>query len=392
MNSLIVNKEYNLGYKNTLGFGLIELLIAVALSTIVSIVVVQLFTQNKSSYLVQESATRLNENGRYAIQLLTNDIRSADFWGCRPSLEIDTQNDPPWPGIDIYANVANLPTIGIAGVVSGVTGIEGAVANGLGGYPTQPDTLVISGIKRGRSFPLDIGIQGGETGPLTINIGNTLQTGIQPNEIMLVSDCTNAQIFQVTNDVDTTVSPSANGVYNVASVQHAAAPFPEIPASTYNNIDAEIKPPFGAELTTVYRGVATNTTYTIDPAFDHDGDGPAGTPTEPTLMRSVDGGPAQAVVPGVETMQLMFGEDTNVPYDFQADRYVTANNVTDWNSVVSVRISLLVRTPDANNRTATAYSLDGTDVNTGAIPAAANGSHYSRKVYTTTITVRNRMS
>ncbi|MFK7794224.1 MAG: PilW family protein [Gammaproteobacteria bacterium] len=392
MSSLLPHKRNSSNSKHILGFGLIELLIAVALSTIVSIVVVQLFTQNKSSYLVQESATRLNENGRYAIQLLTNDIRSADFWGCRPSLEIDTQNDPPWPGIDIYSNVANLPAIGIAGFISGVTGIEGAVANGLGGYPTQPDTLVISGIKRGRSFPLDIGIEGGETAPLQISLGNTLASGIQPNEIMLISDCQNAQIFQVTNDVDTTVSPSANGVYNVASLAHAIAPFPTMPASTFNNIDAEIKPPFGAELTTVYRGVATNTTYTINPAFDHDGDGPGGTPAEPTLMRSEDGGAPQAIVPGVETLQLMFGEDTNVPYDFQADRYVTANNVTDWNSVVSVRISLLVRTPDANNRAATAYTLDGVNVNTGAIPAAANGLHYSRKVYTTTITVRNRMS
>lgn len=390
MNKLSLNNNYHKSHRIHQGFGLIELLIAVALSTIVAIVVVQLFTQNKSSYLIQESNTRLHENGRYAIQLLTNAIRSADFWGCRPSYQVDTQNDPAWPSEEVFYNVAGLPAIGIAGVVSGVVAQEGGAVNGLAGYPTQPDTLIISGIRRGRSFPLESSFEGGHTGPITINIGNTLQTDIDANEIMVISDCTNAQVFQVTNQVDTTIAASASGTYNVASLEHAIAPLITIPPSIFNNIDNEIKPGFSRELTTIFRGVGTNVTYTINPAFDHDG--LAATPPEPTLMRAEDGGVAQAIVPGIETMQLMFGEDTNIPYDFQADRYVTANNVADWESIVSVRISILVRAPDANNRTAGAYSLDGVDVGAAAIPAAPNGSFHSRKVYTTTITVRNRAS
>ena len=109
-------------------------------------------------------------------------------------------------------------------------------------------------------------------------------------------------------------------------------------------------------------------------------------------MRSVNGAAPQPIIPGIETLQVMYGEDTNVPYDFQADRYVTANNVADWESVVSVRISILARSPDANNDATPDYSIDGVNVDSSNIPADTNGKFHSRKVYTTTVSIRNRMS
>ena len=111
-------------FRNCRGIGIIELLIGVALSSIVSIAIVALFVQNKSSYIAHENITRVQENGRYAIQLLTNAVRSADFWGCIPSF----QNNPA-PNIeDVSINVVGLPAI-----TSGIHGDEGG-AGSVAGY------------------------------------------------------------------------------------------------------------------------------------------------------------------------------------------------------------------------------------------------------------------
>ena len=88
----------------------------------------------------------------------------------------------------------------------------------------------------------------------------------------------------------------------------------------------------------------------------------------------------------------MFGEDTDTPPDGQADRYVTADNVTNFVNVVSIRITIVVRSPDATNNSAANYTIEGVTIDGTTIPAEANGLFHARKVYTTTVTVRNRMS
>ena len=370
--------------KHHFGFGLIELLIAIALSSVVAIVVVQLFIQSKQSYLTQESLTRAQENGRYAINLLANAVKSADFWGCIPSYQADTQNGLfNWPK-DGVKNIVN----GLPGGFIGVSGQEGAATTGLAGYPSQPDTLIISGVRRGRSFPITQSIEANDTGPITISLGNSTLSNIDANEILVIADCTNAVIFQANNDVDSTVDTS--GTPNTATIQHGTTPVTTTPASPYNNSQTNLSYTFQPENTTIFRGVSTNVTYTIDPSVDHDGI--ASTPPIPSLTRSINGGAAEAVVPGVETLQIMYGEDTNVPYDFQADRYVNAASVTDWEGVVSVRISILVRSPDADNDGTPGYTLEAVNVPAANIPAEANGNYHTRKIYSTTISVRNRTS
>ncbi len=366
------------------GFGLIELLIAIALSSVTAIVVVQLFIQGKATYISQESLTRAQENGRYAINLLTNAVKSADFWGCIPSFQPDTQNGLfNWPR-DGVLNIVN----GLPGGFIGVSGQEGAAATGLAGYTSQPDTLIISGVRRGRSFSITESINALDTTPITISLGSSTASNIDENEILVIADCSNSVIFQATNDVDSTVDTS--GTPNIATIQHGTVPATTTPASPYNNTQPNLGYIFQPENTTVFRGVSTNVTYSINPSVDHDGI--AATPNIPSLMRSINGGAAEAIVPGVETMQIVYGEDTDVPYDSQADRYVDASNVTDWESVVSVRISILVRSPDADNDDTPSYTLEGVTVPAGNIPADTSGEYHTRRVYSTTISVRNRTS
>jgi hypothetical protein len=62
-------------------------------------------------------------------------------------------------------------------------------------------------------------------------------------------------------------------------------------------------------------------------------------------------------------MQVLYGEDTNS--DLVADRYVEVGSLGSLDSVVSVRIALLFRTPDlqaAALKDAVTYDLNGTIV------------------------------
>ena len=42
-------------------------------------------------------------------------------------------------------------------------------------------------------------------------------------------------------------------------------------------------------------------------------------------------------------MQILYGEDTDVSSDSYPNQYVKANAVTNWSRVVSIRVSLLIR-------------------------------------------------
>ena len=88
------------------------------------------------------------------------------------------------------------------------------------------------------------------------------------------------------------------------------------------------------------------------------------------------------MVEGVEDMQILYGEDTDA--DNVANRYVPSDKVGSMENVVSVRISLLLRSVQNNLTTAPApYTYMGT---TTTPPA---GDLYLRKVFNATISVRN---
>ena len=124
---------------------------------------------------------------------------------------------------------------------------------------------------------------------------------------------------------------------------------------------------------------------------------------EPTLYRQVlittsSGNPdntAEALIEGVQDMQLLYGEDTGAAID-KVDVYRTANNVVDWSRVLGIRISLLMVSRDDEKGITTEhqqYSLDmngdGDVTDTGETVTPTD--NLLRKVFTTTIAVKNRL-
>lgn len=73
----MANSKFNI--KNSNGFTLIEILIALAISSIVMIALYQIFNSQQKNYLVQEEVAHIQQNARGAMLFLTNDIRMAGY-------------------------------------------------------------------------------------------------------------------------------------------------------------------------------------------------------------------------------------------------------------------------------------------------------------------------
>lgn len=63
------------------GLTLIELMVAMAIGLFLVLGTVAVYTQSKSSYRVSDGQARLQENLRFALDLMEPDIRLARFWG-----------------------------------------------------------------------------------------------------------------------------------------------------------------------------------------------------------------------------------------------------------------------------------------------------------------------
>ena len=75
------------------GFGLVEVMIAVTLGIVVVLGITQIFASAKQSYLTQDSTSRLQEDARYVLSRMVQDIRMAGMFGCLPVSALD--GSPP---------------------------------------------------------------------------------------------------------------------------------------------------------------------------------------------------------------------------------------------------------------------------------------------------------
>lgn len=108
----------------------------------------------------------------------------------------------------------------------------------------------------------------------------------------------------------------------------------------------------------------------------------------PELHCAGQTGTPQPLVENVESMKIWYGEAGSASAR-EIVRYVTANSVTDWNAVISVRVCLLMRSGDkvlASDEVATRAYLDCDQT------AQTSGDGYARRAFFSTTTLRNKMA
>ena len=82
------------------GLTLIELMVAVAIGLLVTLAVGALFISTQQSYRENEAATRMQENARFAVEMLTADLRHAGYLG--------DVSDPS--EVDVPSSLSNVAT------------------------------------------------------------------------------------------------------------------------------------------------------------------------------------------------------------------------------------------------------------------------------------------
>lgn len=339
------------------GFSLVELMVALIIGLLLIAGVIEVFISSRQVYRVQDMQARMQEDGRYATSVIAEKLSRAGFRGCN-SLKNQGNNAGNTELVNVLTNANDyfwdleVP-------------IQGHEATNGGWSPGLPDTIANSGpiagtdvitIRTTSSLNIevrdhDVAVDGEEdsedyTAPLIISADNSLptcdpSTDDKCNNILLVSDCTHAAVFQVTNDPD-------NGI-----LEHEAG------VGKPGNATADLKGNFAKGTIT---NISSDTFYVKNDANGN-----------PSLYQKTLNENAVAIVEGVENMQVEYGIDTNG--DLSIDRYVKADNVPDWSTVLSVKISLSMIN--------IAPSQETTDI--------ALGGGRLRTVFSKTIVLRNRI-
>jgi type IV pilus assembly protein PilW len=344
------------------GISLVEIMVALTLSLLLTGAALTVYLGGRQSYRTNDALARLQENARYVFEILGRDLRLAGFRGCagESAKLTNTLNDASaflWNfGQPIYGYEAVSESDWNATPDSAITdplgGRDIVVARGTFGNGTrvlqQPGNL---------DDPVL---------PGSADIKVTQQSGVVIGDIVLVTDCFEAAVFQVTNK--NLAGGFDNIVHNTGGTQ--------TPGNATKQLGKSYE---GGEL----QRISTKVYYIRN--------NPAG---QPALYRKEGAGAAQEMVEGVENMQILYGVDdaancgTGVAGDFSADCYQTAEwveNNDQWNNVVAVRLALLLRSVENNvvDQPQT-YRFNGDTV------TAADRRLY--QAFETTFTLRNRVN
>ena len=97
-----MNKQYR--RHHTYGFTLVEILVSLAISSILMLGVIEVFSSSKRSSKVNEAISRVQENARFAMEAIITDFRKAGYVGCNP----DNLNSFVDTSADGYGELFNL--------------------------------------------------------------------------------------------------------------------------------------------------------------------------------------------------------------------------------------------------------------------------------------------
>ncbi len=416
------------------GMSLIEVMIALALGSLLLLGLVQVFSASKAAYLSSEGLSRVQESSRFAVDFLQRDLRQAGLMGCGNDLSRNVMfRSSGIAGVFTrFATDGNPRNLALAPAMARFdVPIEGYEATGTdwgnsldrssstnpplataatNWTPALPAAVfgAINGIAIAGSDVIAVRLAGFDAVPAELvkgaapavrlfNVSVTRPSNfLTGHGLYMISDCKKSSFLQVTGPlvVATGRAPVAIGAgLNIA-------PF-----------DANEEYSGGSSL---YR--LESYVYFVG-LSDHDGDGTRETPAlfRVNLQLSSAGAPTltpEELVEGVENMQLRYNWDAGaaaavpnpdgIPESLDSAANVVAGAAsTDdrWRAVGSVRVGLLVR---SENRAVTVERNSAApDVGGTALGAAysVNGLRYTppndermRQTYETTVTLRNRLN
>lgn len=334
------------------GLSLVELMIAMLVGLLLTAAVIQIFISSKNTFRMQESMARLQENGRFAVSYLANDIRMAGYMGCANIDRITVNN--------IAETSSGVPAVANFDSDTVIVGTDSVAAGNVWGAAPGTDMLVVQKVNSG-------GLR--LTGNMTTNNANIQvvdnSLNVKAGDILFITDCINADIFRATN-----VSSSGGSKVTIA---HANSANSSVNLSKLYGSDAEVL---------MFESVAY---YVKDTGrTTPNGDAIRALYVQRQAGNTAQSAPSFELVEGVQDMQLEFGVDTGS--DNLVDAYRTANNVTDWSKVISARFSLLIQGVEGKVLGSSGNLTQTINYNGASITADGR----VRQVFGSAVAVRNR--
>jgi type IV pilus assembly protein PilW len=338
------------------GFSVVELMVAVTLSLILLGGVVTLFASSRRSYESNDHLARIQETGRFALDQIVRDIRSAGYLGC--AKEAPFKNTLTAGTNDLIWNFAS-PAYGFQ-------------STGTAWSPTIDSTLVPTAAAVDSDVLVlrapDPDAQTKRVSVLMASTSDSLTVSpaapaYKQGDTLLVTDCNATATFEVTG--------YAGGVIAHAATGPATAPTGGVASAGNSAADLGYAFQEGA----LVIPVRTVIYYVRQSTTAANGN---------SLWRRIGNNAPEELVEGVDSLQLLFGLDTNA--DRIVDTYVAADAVTNpnWPNVISVRIGLLVRSLDQYGKNPDVpHSVLG-------VPIPAAGDNRERLVFTSTAALRNK--
>ncbi|MEA3277711.1 MAG: PilW family protein [Pseudomonadota bacterium] len=344
------------------GLTLVEILVALAVSLVLLAGIVQIYAASKQSYRVTDALSRQQENARYAMEILARDIRSAGLLGCggRSTRVANSVNDAgAW-----YAEA------------SAIIGYEGGVDS----FPEEYASDVLSGtdsvILRYANTDDTYMVTKHVPDSATIHLAD--DHDLKQGEILVIAnaDCTQVGVFQMSNT-------NLNNTISIVDHNTGGATSPGNCTKTlWGDWDCNGSFPTNPTKDMAYDSDSFLLRFAAHAYYIGSSSSP-GNP--PALFRErLSGGSttSEELVEGVEDLQIQYGEDTDE--DQIANLYRPANQVADWGNIVSVNLSLLLRTTEDS----LSQGTQSVSYNGGTVTAT---DRRLRMAHSATVNLRNRV-
>jgi len=342
------------------GLALVELMVAVTVGMLITAGVLGLFVTSSAVYDETDDITELQENSRFALDYLVNELRHAGFFGQARLHSIEKD--------DSLATVFD-DCSGEAAALDFQTPLFGDSASGTTALGCMDDVLFVDGIpsdilvvKSVRPYPYrdedDSGVIG-DTEDYDRNGRVDSADRLQIGRAYVASNAQTGRLLTITSSDERDAVPSV-----AASGLYPRGAFWEYSFSAYYirpGDDSLEDPPVLARKRLDWNGTRLETK-------------------------------TEDLVEGVEGMRLLYGFDSDE--DGIADSYVGAEGIDDWNDVRQVAVHLLLRAqePDHSYTDTKQYQLGDRTVTVTKSATAAQGAelrNFRRMVVSTTVHLRN---
>lgn len=325
------------------GLTLVELMVSLVLSLVLMLGAMQLFSGSKQTYQLSDSLARVQENGRFALDLLSRDIRQAGFTGCIAAPDFSNLlNLTTPPAADEWPYNFQRPLFGFDGdnatfPTGAASGSPGAVWTATNADGEVADSVVALFADSTEVFEV---IDDPADAAAAVSIAPV--AGLTAGQIMLITDCSRSALFEATSVSTTALNTSighATGTGNPGNCENT------LHNSCGSGVEISLLKPYNSEVSRVSLMQASG--YYIG---DTTRLNVAGNAIPALYRQSLTANTAAAdrlrrdeLVEGVSDLQITYGI---APANSRsADRFVRADEMAaaDWARVVAVRIDLTVQ-------------------------------------------------